>query len=86
MAAKHCTLCGINMGRLDNLIWHTRHAQPDGLAGITGELDGAPATGDAAIDDMTLVNWTAIRTYHMRCVVMNLINVRTWNGRDVRAA
>lgn len=42
-------------------------------------------TGDATFDGVTRIDWTAIRTYHTRRTVVDLVNVWTWNERDIRA-
>lgn len=43
-AEERCPSSDVNVGRLGNLARHTRHAHPDGVVGVAGELAGPLAT------------------------------------------
>ena len=80
-----CPVCGFRTAVPEKLVAHRRRAYPEGVARVVDALRGPPVTTDPALNDVVATNWSAIRTYHRRRAVVDLLNVRLRDGRAERA-
>lgn len=84
-SVHECAACGFRMAVEERLATHRWRAHPEGWAGMADALPGPPFTASVALNAVVAANWLAIRTYHRRRTVMDLLNARVWDGRAERA-